>query len=96
MEKKVLVRCNKCVQISTGQLPSTVHMHDLLIQFRKLRSPFTSVHTASGNLELVSHSEILGVTISDNLKWNKHVAEIIKKTNKRMLGFVIQVSIYTF
>ena len=71
-------------------------MHDLLIQFRKLRSPFTSVHTASGNLELVSHSEILGVTISDNLKWNKHVAEIIKKTNKRMLGFVIQVSIYTF
>ena len=54
------------------------------------------MHTASGNLELVSHSEILGATISDTLKWNKHVAEIIKKTNKRMLGFVIQVSIYTF
>jgi hypothetical protein len=45
---------------------------ELLIQFKKLRSPFPSVYTASGNLELVLHAKILGVTISDNLKWNKH------------------------
>ena len=50
---------------------------ELLIQFKKLRSPFLSVHTASGNLETVSHGKILGLKISDNLKWNNHIAEII-------------------
>ena len=63
---------------------------ELLIQFKKLRSPFPSVHTGSGNLELVSHAKILGITISDNLKWNKHVAAIVKKANKRMF-FIIQL-----
>ena len=41
---------------------------ELLMQFKKLRSPFTSVHMASGNLKTVSHAKILGVTIGDNLK----------------------------
>ena len=63
---------------------------ELLIQFKKLGSSFLSVHTASGNLETVSHAKILGLTISNNLKWNNHIAEIIKKANKRIF-FVIQL-----
>ena len=63
---------------------------ELLILLKKLRSPFPRVYTASGNLETVSHAKILGVTISDNLKWNNHIAEIIKKANKRIF-FVIQL-----
>ena len=62
---------------------------ELLIQFKKLRSPFLSVHTTSGNLKTVSHAKILGLTISDNLKWDNHIAEIIKKANKHIF-FVIQ------
>lgn len=63
---------------------------ELLIQFKRVRSPFPSVNLCSGNLDLVQHAKILGLTISDDLKWNKHIAEIIKKTNKRMF-FIVQL-----
>ena len=40
--------------------------------------------TACGNAsEVVDSAKLLGVTISSNLTWNLHVAEVIKKTSKR-------------
>ena len=32
----------------------------------------------------VSHAHILGVTVSDDLKWNRHKAETLKKLNRRL------------
>ena len=38
----------------------------------------------SKELEQVDSVKVLGVTISNTLKWNCHVSELIKKANKRM------------
>ena len=35
-------------------------------------------------LEVVSNATLLGLTISDNLTWNAHVNEIIKKASKKL------------
>ena len=59
---------------------------ELLFQFKRVRSAFPSVVLRSGILEL---AKVLGLTISIDLKWSKHVADIIKKANKRKY-FIIQ------
>ena len=63
---------------------------ELLFQFKRVRSPFPSVFLSSGILELVGRAKDLGLIISIDLKWTKHVAEIIKKAKKRKY-FVIQL-----
>ena len=46
---------------------------------------------ACGNaLEVVDSAKLLGVTITSNLTWNLHVAEVIKKASKR-LYFLLQL-----
>lgn len=35
-------------------------------------------------LEIVSHYKVLGLFIQDNLKWNEHIAMIVKKASKRL------------
>ena len=35
-------------------------------------------------LERVSSHKVLGVTISDTLRWNEHVCEIVSKASKRL------------
>ena len=35
-------------------------------------------------IDVVSHAKILGVNISSDLKWNHHIAEVIKKARKRL------------
>ena len=42
------------------------------------------------DLSVVENAKILGVTISNDLKWNDHVEEAIKKANKR-LYFLVQL-----
>ena len=59
---------------------------ELLFQFKRVRSAFPSVVLCSGILEL---AKVLGLTISIDLKWSTHVADNIKKANKRKY-FIIQ------
>ncbi len=40
----------------------------------------------SVNIERVSSYKLLGVWHQDNLKWNRHVEEIVKKANKRIFS----------
>ena len=35
-------------------------------------------------IEVVSHTKILGLTVSDNLQWNNHANKVTKKVNKRL------------
>ena len=49
---------------------------------------FQRVIVNGNELELVSHAKILGLVISDDLKWNDHVYYIIKKVNKRIYSVV--------
>ena len=36
------------------------------------------------NIDVVKETKLLGVTITDDLKWNKNTAELVKKGFKRM------------
>ena len=35
-------------------------------------------------IDIVSHAKILGVNVSSDLKWNHHIAEVVKKARKRL------------
>jgi hypothetical protein len=41
-------------------------------------------------IDVIHHAKILGFTLSDNLQWNNHVNEVIKKANKRLF-FLVQL-----
>ena len=46
----------------------------------------------SVNIERVSSYKLLGMWHQDNLKWNRHVEEMVKKANKRIfIEYVIQI-----
>ena len=63
---------------------------ELLIYFGKTTDPFSRVSINSGQLDLVDHARMLGLTVSNDLKWNEHVSIIIKKANKRRY-FIVQL-----
>ena len=58
---------------------------ELLFQFHRNRVPFDNIH-----LLAVRQAKILGVTVSDDLRWSTHVLNIIKKANKRIF-FIVQL-----
>ena len=35
-------------------------------------------------IDIVLHAKILGVNVSSDLKWNNHIAEVVKKARKRL------------
>ena len=43
---------------------------ELRIDFSKSRGPISKLYIGNSPIESVSQSKILGVNISDNLKWN--------------------------
>ena len=55
----------------------------LRIDFSKSRGPFTQLYIGS-SIEIVSQSKILGVIISDDLKWNQHVEYITGNASQRL------------
>ena len=61
-----------------------------MISFSKTANNFPSLNIDSGQLAVVSKARILELTVSNDLKWNDHVANIIKKANKR-LYFIVQL-----
>ncbi len=67
----------KCVLAE--QIP--VECPKILFQFHPNRVPFDNVHLLAGCPNLVRQAKILGVTVSDDLKWSTHVLNIIKKEN---------------
>ena len=40
-------------------------------------------------LDIVNHAKILGVTVSNNLLWNNHINDVIRKANKRLYFIVL-------
>ena len=63
---------------------------ELVISFAKSEEEFPSLKITSCQIERVNHVRILALTISNDLKWNQHVANIVKKANKRIY-FIIQL-----
>ena len=57
---------------------------ELQIEFSKLINQFEPIKIHNTPLEVVKSTKILGLTLSDDLKWNEHVLQIVKKARKRL------------
>lgn len=57
---------------------------ELRISFSKSGNGFEPIIINNKNIEIVSSVKLLGLTISDDLKWNGHVLEICKKVSSRL------------
>ena len=60
---------------------------EMIIDFLRnysLTSGIQSVTIGEQVLERVEHAKMLGVTISNNLTWSKHVDNIVSKAGKRV------------
>ena len=63
---------------------------ELRISFSRNPEAFDSVSIDDKEIEVVNSAKLLGITISDNLTWNAHINELVKKTNKK-LYFIVQL-----
>ena len=63
---------------------------ELRISFAKNKPDLPPLMPCGNTLEVVDSAKLLGVTITSNLTWNLHVAEVIKKASKR-LYFLLQL-----
>ena len=61
---------------------------EMIISFAKkngiFRNTIPNIKSDGIDVEQVDHANILGVTISHDLSWNKHVENIVKKAGKRL------------
>ncbi|KXJ18534.1 5-hydroxytryptamine receptor 4 [Exaiptasia diaphana] len=62
---------------------------ELIIDFKKNSHNFSPLEVEVKELPVVDRAKILGATISKDLKWNDHIAECIKKANKRLYFIVL-------
>ena len=62
---------------------------ELIIDFNHTKHVFDPLSISGNHLNVVKHQKILGLIISSNLQWNVHIAESIKKANKRMYFLVL-------
>ena len=73
------------IRMITGLTPKNVK--EMIIDFSRnysLTSGIPSVTIGDQVLEKVEHANVLGVTISNNLTWSKHVDNIVNKAGKRV------------
>ena len=62
---------------------------ELIIDFKKNKHAFSPAVVNGKELAVVNSAKILGITLSNDLKWNFHVNETIKKANKRLYFLVL-------
>ena len=72
-------------QISESQFKlNETKCKELRIGFCKPRAMFDPIIVNGEMLEVVDSTKILGLTVSNNLKWNNHIEQIISKARKRL------------
>ena len=76
--------------VKNNMQPNADKCKELIIDFTKNIHNYSPlmIEFEGNDLPVVTSAKILGVTISDNLKWNDHVLECIKKANKRLFFIV--------
>ena len=62
---------------------------EMIIDFKKNKHAFSPAVVNGKELAVVNSAKILGITLSNDLKWNIHVNETIKKVNKRLYFLVL-------
>ena len=63
---------------------------ELRISFAKIKPQLAPVVVNNQELKCVESAKLLGVTVSNNLTWNDHIGQTIKKASKRMF-FLVQL-----
>ena len=71
------------VEIDKFQLNET-KCKELQISFSKSVDPFKAVTINNKPIEVVTSVKLLGLTISNNLSWNAHIENVIKKGASRL------------
>ena len=61
------------------------------ISFTHKPEQFDAITVDGKELEAVKSAKLLGLTISDNLTWNAHVNDVVKKASKK-LYFLVQLN----
>ena len=59
-------------------------MQRTVIDCAKKKNCFPPLTVDEVNIERVKSSRILGLTVQDNMKWNDHINNIVKKASKRL------------
>jgi hypothetical protein len=54
-------------------------MQGIADKFSKLTSQFEPIKIHDNHLEVVNAAKIMGLTLSDDLKWNEHVVQTVKQ-----------------
>ena len=62
---------------------------ELIVDFSRDKRVFDPITIDGICIPVVSKAKVLGLTISNNLSWNDHVKETIKKANKRLYFLVL-------
>ena len=52
---------------------------ELRISFAKRKPDFAPIHINDKEIEVVTSVKLLGLNISNDLKWNTHISEIVRK-----------------
>lgn len=76
-------------QINNFQL-NAKKCKEMRISFSKTTTPYEDLHINTIPVELVTSFKLLGVTLQQNLKWNIHIDNTIKKASK-ILYFLSQL-----
>ena len=56
---------------------------ELQISFARCKPQFAPIVVNDNSIEVVTSVKLLGLNISNNLKWNCHISEIVKKASTR-------------
>jgi hypothetical protein len=67
-----------CMQINPAKTK------EICISFSRKQLDFLPILINDTNISQVESAKVLGITISDNLKWNNHINNIVKKTSQRL------------
>ena len=57
---------------------------ELRITFARPKRSFTPIVVNGKPIDVVSSAKVLGVNISQDLKWNIHISQIVKKVSSRL------------
>ena len=57
---------------------------ELRISFKKIPGIYENITINGNTIDVVRYVKILGVTLQNNLKWDEHINNIVKKASKRL------------
>ena len=66
------------------------------ISFKQAPSTFDDLHINGTTIEIVDYFQLLGLTIQNNLKWDKHVEKKFAKRHQSVCIFYLSWNVQKF